>query len=73
MRLPDRLIKKFVDLSSKSGILRRRSILRKSRLPKRRDHVQLMTIMEMNHRKTSGGLKHCLFSGATLKKIVMAS
>ena len=73
MRLPDKLIKKFVDLSSKSGIFRRLIILRKSRLPKRRDHVQLMTIIETNHRKTSGGLKHCPWSGDTLKKNVIAS
>lgn len=72
-RLPARLMKKFIDLSSKRGMERCWRSLRKSREPRRSDQVQLITMRETNQRKTSGGLKHCPFSGVTLKKIVIAS
>jgi hypothetical protein len=71
-RLPVRLIKKFADLSSKRGIWTCRNMFRKSRLPNKRDQVQLIAVMDMNQRNTSGGLKHCPLSGVTLKKTVMA-
>jgi hypothetical protein len=72
IRLPVKLILKFICFSSGRCIWRCCSNFLKSRLPNKSDQVQLRTIRDMCHRKTSGGLKHCPLSGMTLKKIVMA-
>jgi hypothetical protein len=72
IRLPVKLIMKFICFSSGRGSWRCCNNFLKSRLPNKSDQVQLRTIRDMCHRNTSGGLKHCPLSGATLKKIVMA-
>ena len=72
IRLPVKLIMKFICFSSGRGSWRCCNNFLKSRLPNKSDQVQLRTIKDMCHRNTSGGLKHCPLSGATLKKIVMA-